>query len=235
VSPATAAVLLAGGSGTRAGTAVNKVYAPVGGSPLLARSLAAPLACPFVRRVVVVVRAGDESRAREVLGSDARVTMTAGGPTRSASELAGLEALGEDIAAGDVRIVAIHDGARPLASPALWAAVVEAADHRGGAVPVLPLPLPVYTLDGGRLLLPGPGTLVRVQTPQAFRAGPLLEAFRRAAAAGFSGADTAATVERYSDLVVATVPGEASNLKVTHGEDLARAEALAARVARDPA
>lgn len=228
--PPTAAVVLAGGSGTRAGTGVNKVYVPVAGRPVLAHALVSPLACPFVRRVVVVVRAGDEELAARIVRSlgDPRLEVTTGGTTRSASEVAGLDALSGDVAAGDIVVVAVHDGARPLASPALWTAVVTAAAARGGAVPVLPLRERLYETAPGGLRELDSDTLVRVQTPQAFLAAPLDAAFRRAAAAGFAGPDTAATVERFSDLVVAAVPGEPGNLKVTFGGDLARVENLLA-------
>ena len=61
----------------------------------------------------------------------------------------------------------------------------------------------------GRDLRPVADDLVGVQTPQAFRAAPLLAAYRRAAADGFEGTDTAACFERYADLPVVAVPGGA--------------------------
>ena len=70
------------------------------------------------------------------------------------------------------------------------------------------------------------GDLAGVQTPQAFRAAPLLDAHRRAAAEGFESTDTAACFERYSELPVVAVPGGADNLKVTFPEDLVVAESL---------
>ena len=90
-------------------------------------------------------------------------------------------------------MVAIHDGARPLASSALFAAVLAAAREHGGALPAAPLP-GLVTAELGAVA----GDLVGVQTPQAFRAAPLLAAYRSAAADGFEGTDTAATFERYA-------------------------------------
>jgi 2-C-methyl-D-erythritol 4-phosphate cytidylyltransferase len=75
-------------------------------------------------------------------------------------------------------------------------------------------------------LRPVAGTLVRVQTPQAFRAGLLLDAYERAEADGFGGTDTAACVERYAGVPVRCVPGDPRNVKVTYRADLALAEAL---------
>jgi 2-C-methyl-D-erythritol 4-phosphate cytidylyltransferase len=69
---------------------------------------------------------------------------------------------------------------------------------------------------------------VTVQTPQAFRAAPLLQAYQEASAA-FAGTDTASCVERYTDLVVRWVPGSADNIKITFPHDLAVAEHLMAR------
>jgi len=78
----------------------------------------------------------------------------------------------------------------------------------------------------GRDLRPVADHLAGVQTPQAFRAVPLLEAHRRAAADGYESTDTAACFERYTDLPVVAVHGGAANLKVTFPEDLAVAERL---------
>ena len=102
-------------------------------------------------------------------------------------------------------MVAIHDGARPLAGPALFEATIAAAREHGGALPVVELPGLL-----GRDLRPVADHLVGVQTPQAFRAVPLLEAHRRAAEEGFESTDTAACFERYADLPVVAVPGGAA-------------------------
>ena len=67
---------------------------------------------------------------------------------------------------------------------------------------------------------------VAVQTPQAFRARPLLDAYRRAERDGFVGTDTASCVERYTDLAIHCVPSPATNLKITFPEDVALAERL---------
>jgi 2-C-methyl-D-erythritol 4-phosphate cytidylyltransferase len=71
------------------------------------------------------------------------------------------------------------------------------------------------------------GTLVRVQTPQAFAAAPLLAAYRSAARVGFAGFDTAETMEKFSDVTVGVVEGDARNIKLTMMDDLAVAEDLA--------
>ena len=112
-------------------------------------------------------------------------------------------------------VVAIHDGARPLAPPALFEATIAAAREHGGAIPCVRLP-GLLALDGREL----PPELDGVQTPQAFRAADLLAAYAHAEADGFDGTDTAACWSRYTDLPVAAVPSSPRNLKITFPEDL---------------
>jgi len=219
-----AVVILAGGSGTRVGADTNKVLLPLGDGTVLGRSVRAALDVPDVTRLVLVVRPGDEEAVRAAVApllGDREVRMVRGGATRHASEWAALQALSEDIDAGAVDVVAVHDGARPLADVALFAATLDAAREHGGALPIVELP----GLLGRDLRAAAPG-LVGVQTPQAFRAAPLLDAHRRAAADRFESTDTAACFERYCDLPVVAVHGGATNLKVTFPEDLAVAERL---------
>ncbi len=208
-----AVVIVAGGSGARFGQPRNKVFLPLGGRPILQRSIETMHACQSVETVVVVCRPED---AHLVEALDPEVAVVAGGPTRHGSETNGIESL----AGMGLDVIAVHDAARPLASVRLTEEIIRTAHRVGGAVPFLSLDQPVF--DRGHLL--DPERHVRVQTPQAFRAGPLVDAYRRARAAGFQGVDTAETVERYSELKVALVPGEPHNLKITYAEDIATAE-----------
>ena len=144
-----------------------------------------------------------------------------GGPSRHASEWNALRAVAAHVESGRTEVVVVHDGARPLAGPALFDAVVAAARECGGALPAVPARGLVTAA-----LRPAPGPLVGVQTPQAFRAAPLLAAYRSAERDGFEGTDTAATFVRYAGLPVRAVPSSATNLKVTWPEDLTLAEAL---------
>lgn len=220
-----AIVILAAGAGTRVGGEVNKVLLPLDGVPVLAWSVRTALALDDVHRVVVVVRPGEESMVSEALAphlGDGEVLLVPGGASRHASEWAAVRALGPDIEAGLVDVVAVHDGARPLARPELFDAVLGAARARGGALPTVPLP-PVV----GRR--PAGGDLHGVQTPQAFRAPDLLAAYRAADADGFEATDTAGCLERYAAVEIVAVPGTPGNLKITFAEDVALAERLAQR------
>ena len=229
-----ALVLLAAGSGTRVGATTNKVLLPLGNTTALGESLKVALAVPDVHRLVLVVRDGDQEAVADVvvpLLGDREVTLVVGGATRHGSEQAALEVLRDDIDSGAVDVVAIHDVARPVASPELYAATIAAAREHGGAIPVVPL-AGLLT----RALRPAAEgrPLVGVQTPQSFRAADLLAAYDHAAADGFDGTDTAACLERYarsgaapaSGARVAAVAGSSLNLKVTFVEDLATAADL---------
>jgi 2-C-methyl-D-erythritol 4-phosphate cytidylyltransferase len=115
-----------------------------------------------------------------------------------------------------------------VADAALWRRVLAAARATGGAVPVLDVDR-VAQPDASRVLHDVPD-LVAVQTPQAFRAAPLLAAYAAAHDAGFAGTDTAATAMAHGGLTVAAVEGDPANLKVTFPADLPRiAEALGRR------
>jgi len=220
-----AVVILAAGSGSRVGAATNKVLLPLGTIPVLAWSVRDVLALDDVRRVLVVVRPGERDAVAEALAphlGDGEIGIVEGGETRHASEWAALQALEPEIESGAVDVVAIHDGARPLAGRDLFTSTIEAARERGGAIPVVPL-RGLLALDGRAL----PPELDGVQTPQAFRAPELLAAYTRADTDGFDGTDTAACLARYTDLPVVAVPSTPRNLKITFPEDLELALTLA--------
>jgi len=230
-APSAAAVVLAGGSGTRLGGDGNKVYLPLAGRRLVSWALQAFADVPAVRRLVLVVRPADRALAEATVDREvrARVEIVPGGPTRHESEWEALRHLAAEIRAGDLDVVAIHDGARPLAGRRLIGETLEAARQYGAAVPGVPLDdVAVAHPDLGLRVEPADRRLVRVQTPQAFRAGPLLAAYECAARDGFTGTDTAACVEHYGGLRVHCLPGDPRNLKVTYPQDLLLAERLLA-------
>jgi len=222
-----AVVILAAGSGSRVGAEVNKVLLPLDGVPVLAHSVRTALEVPGVDPVVVVCRPGEEDEVATAVGPylGARdVLLVAGGATRHRSEQAAFEVLASRIGQGEIDVVVVHDGARALAPASLFEQVIATAREAGGAVPTVTLP-GLLPRDPGASL--PPGDLVGVQTPQAFRAAALLEAYRAAAADDFDGTDTAACLERYRpDLVIVPVPAGPGNLKVTYAEDLVAASRL---------
>jgi 2-C-methyl-D-erythritol 4-phosphate cytidylyltransferase len=224
-----AGIVLAGGRGSRVQHDVNKVYLPIGERDMLEYSLETMSRSPSVDRVVLVVRDEDRSRAENLVAEIVPAKLTnvvIGGATRHESEQAGLEALAGDIEAGAIGMVAIHDGARPFMTLDLLESTISVARHRGGAIPGLRVHETLYRIGDSPEALPQ-DALRRVQTPQVFWARPLLDAYRRAAAAGVEGVDTAETVERFSDLEVAVVAGDRRNIKLTFVEDFFLAEEYA--------
>lgn len=223
-----AAVVLAGGSGVRMGAGMNKAYLPLAGRRLISWSLLAFSRVPAVGVLLLVIRPEDRELVETTLASEldgVEVELAHGGSTRQESELCALRHLAPRIADGAVDVVLMHDAARPLVTPELITAVLTTAREHGGAIPGLPAD-DVATIGGDGRLVSG-STLemaVRAQTPQGFRAAPLLEAYEQAARERFDGTDTASCMERFSGLPVRWVPGEQRNVKMTYPHDLAVAE-----------
>lgn len=211
------------------GGARNKPYLEVAGTPLLSYALRAFERSTLVTSIVIVVRPGEAAAAEHAaeLAGCAAPVIVPGGADRQSSEHAGLGALEHEVKTGEVEVIAIHDGARPFVGVPLIDAVVTAASDVGGAVPGLPVREPLYAGAPGSPERAERG-LVRMQTPQAFSARPLLAAYEAASQIrSFSAPDTAATVERFSDLAIAVVPGEETNIKITYPRDLELARYLA--------
>ena len=207
------AIVVAAGSGSRFGGA--KQYAALAGRRVLDWSVDAARA--QVDSVVLVV--GDNDVATIETAAD---IVVAGGATRSASVRAGLAAVPHDAS-----IVVVHDAARPLASPALFASVIDTV--RAGApagVAAVAVTDTIRHREGG---IVNREELVAVQTPQAFDA----VALRRAHATNPEATDDGSLVELDGGRVT-LVEGEPTNLKITEATDLAVAEAyLAERTARE--
>ncbi|HEV2993655.1 MAG TPA: 2-C-methyl-D-erythritol 4-phosphate cytidylyltransferase [Acidimicrobiia bacterium] len=204
----TAAIVVAAGGGTRFGA--PKQFAHLDGTRLVDRAVAvASAACDTVILVLPAAHRWDGPPVAAVV---------AGGATRADSVRAGLAAVpvGADI-------VVVHDAARPLATKALFTAVVAAVrDGADAAVPGVALADTVKRVEGDRVVETLPrAQLVAVQTPQAFRAAALGAAH----AGGADATDDAALVEAAGGTVV-VVPGDPANLKVTTTGDLAVAATL---------
>ncbi|KAA9154418.1 2-C-methyl-D-erythritol 4-phosphate cytidylyltransferase [Amycolatopsis acidicola] len=219
--PQAAGVVLASGAGTRVGANLNKVYLPLSGRRVVSWSLEAFDSAPDVGVVLLVTRPQDAELVESVRIPGLEVVH--GGATRQESELRALRHLAGRIESGEIDSVLLHDGARPLVSTKLIEAVLRTAREYGGAMPGLAAD-DIVAADGSRVA----GKLVRAQTPQGFRAAPLLAAYEQAAREGFDGTDTASVMERYSSLPVHWVPGEEQNFKVTYAHDLAVAEQMLA-------
>jgi 2-C-methyl-D-erythritol 4-phosphate cytidylyltransferase len=173
-----------------------------------------------VGELVVVARPGEEGKITALATAPIPVRVVTGGERRQDSARAGAQA-------AEGKFVLIHDGARPLVSPALIQRIFAATEEHGAAVPILPECDTLRYLDD-EFLRPEPLVregLVRIQTPQGFRRDVLLAAFREAERRGLELPDDAAAVLA-SGWRVAAVQGEPWNLKITHPEDFTLAERL---------
>ncbi len=220
-------LVVAAGSGSRAGDGDPKQWRRLGGRPVLRWSVETLLAAGS-SPVLVVVAPGAEALAAEALdGLEGWRTVT-GGATRADSVRAGMAAL--DASPDD--IVLIHDAARPLLPRAvidqLLAAMEDGAD---GALPALPVADTVKRgRDGLSVETVDRAELWRAQTPQAFRAGRLATAWANWPA-DETPTDDAAVVERDGGRV-ALAPGDARLMKLTWPEDFQMAEAFLSRQTR---
>ena len=227
--PHAVGVVLAAGLGTRVGADGNKAYLPLAGKSMVSWSLDTVTQVRGIKRAVLVFRRGEGALAEDTVRREvgaATVEFVEGGESRHASELNVLTYLAAEIESGSIDVVLIHDAARPMAEPAMFVTALSVAREHGGAVPAVIVPDVVTAGAGGFGSAGGGSTLVRVQTPQAFRAAPLLQAYRAADADGFEGTDTSSCIEKFTDVDVRTFAGEESNMKVTYAHDIAVAEHL---------
>ena len=218
-----AALIVAAGSGTRAGGDIPKQYTTLGGLSILQRSIDAFVASGSICEIRTVIHAGAEglytaslSGAPAVLGPP-----VTGGASRQASVRAGLEAL----VPSSPDVVLIHDAARPFVSGGVIRRVVDALATYAGAIPALPVAdtLKRAHPDGTiGATVPREG-LWRAQTPQGFRFSAILDAHRRASTAGRDDFTDDAAIAEWAGLQVALVDGEPQNVKITTAADIAEA------------
>lgn len=220
--PRTFALIVAAGSGERAGVDGPKQYARVAGKPLLRHAVERLLQHSRLEAVRVVIGEGQESAFKEATAGLPVGAPVIGGATRQESVRRGLNALAAE---GAPDMVLIHDAARPFCPPEVVDRLLDELKVCQAAVPVLPLPDTIARIATGRLGDDVPrGELVRVQTPQAFR----FEAIRRAHAAAAPGATDDASVARAAGTEVAHVAGDERLFKLTYPSDFARAEGFLA-------
>src|SRR5436190_15459924 len=199
-----AAVVVAAGRGVRFGG--DKLSRPLRRRPVLHWTLAAFEACAAIDTITVVVNEENRKAAAGLVAAAGFTRVAAivpGGAERQESVFRGLRA------APPADLVAVHDGARPLISPALIARCVEAAREHAAAAPALPVVDTLKRLDAeGRMReTVDRRSLVAIQTPQVFRRELLLEAHEAAARDRFTGTDDASLVERLGHPIFA-VPSD---------------------------
>ena len=225
VTPRCAAVVAAAGSSRRMG-GQDKLLLPLGETPVLLRTLQALEGCPYIAEIIVVTReeliVPISGLCREAALSKISSIVT-GGETRTHSVLAGIRQV-----KGEMELVAIHDGARPLVSQQVLEEVILRAAQCGAAAPAVAVKDTIKrACDGIVQQTLERSELFAVQTPQVFQPDLIRAALTKALEDGAVLTDDCSAVERLG-IGVALTQGDYCNLKITTPEDLAAAEAYLA-------
>lgn len=209
------AVIVAAGTASRMG-GIDKVMAPLGGEPMIVRTVRAFQNCGAIAEIVVVTREDLILSITSLCrGMDKVKAVVAGGASRQESVARGLGAL-----SGQMKLAAVHDGARPLVSDAVIDRTVRAAHSYGAAAPAVPVKDTVKVVKGGLVMAtPDRNALRAVQTPQVFDFDLLRGALEKAEKDKAAVTDDCSAVERLG-MKVKIVEGEERNLKITTPLDL---------------
>ncbi len=218
--PKAVAVIVAGGSGQRMGTAIPKQFLPLAGKPVLYYSIKAfKDAIPDIN-IVLVLPEEHISYSNMVLQAFEEridVTIVSGGANRYESVYNGLrEAAGSDV-------VFVHDGVRPFINKDLINRCLQTAWTNGSAIPAIAVTDSIRQISDNSHKAVDRETLRAIQTPQTFRTDLLLEAFEQPYQPIFTDE---ATVAEIFGMEVTLVEGLKRNIKITTPEDLAVAEVL---------
>ena len=215
------AVIVAAGTASRMG-GIDKVMAPLGGEPMIVKTVRAFQDCDAIREIVIVTREDLILPITQLCaGMDKLRAVVKGGGSRQESVWLGLNALSKD-----VELAAIQDGARPLVTPALIDKTVRAAHSYGAAAPAIPVKDTIKVEKSGLIeSTPDRSTLRAVQTPQVFDFDLLRGALQRAEKDRAAVTDDCSAVERLG-MRIRLVEGDERNLKVTTPMDLKIAELL---------
>lgn len=218
-------IVTAAGSGTRMGK-TGKMLLQIHGESVLMRTLRKFADLPWVDERIVVVRPTEEQEVRALLESTDWKhpwRLVHGGAERHDSVFAGLDAL-------DPRcdLVMIHDGARPFVRREDILRVAQCALEKDACALGIPMvdTVKIVREDLSVIATPDRSQLMRVQTPQAFRADVLKQAYREAMAEGITGTDDCGIVEK-TGVSVQIVRGDETNIKITTRADLILGEGLA--------
>ena len=215
------ALITAAGSSTRYGK--NKMLEPVQGKPLLIRTLERFLACGEIEEIIVTARSSDMQTYEELTRALDIVKIVTGGKQRIESLLNALNA-----ASGDILIT--HDGARPLVTPDLIKELISWVKKTGAAMTAVNPTATVKITDNQSMKIVG--TLPRAktwiaQTPQGYNREILKQALEKAVREKyFVPTDDSEIVARMTSHDIVVVPGDHSNIKVTHRSDIVIANEL---------
>jgi 2-C-methyl-D-erythritol 4-phosphate cytidylyltransferase len=213
-------IIVAGGAGRRMGTALPKQFMMLGNEPIFARSINNIHKALPAAEIVVVLPEEHITLWRNIAArfEVARHKIASGGAERFYSVKSGLKELSED-----VKIVAVHDAVRPLASKKLIIRLILEAEKSAAVIPVVPPVDSFRKVEGNDSKIIDRSALRIVQTPQVFNADVLRKAYEQEFSAAFT--DDASVVESFGEKIT-LCDGERGNIKITTPEDMIIATAL---------
>jgi 2-C-methyl-D-erythritol 4-phosphate cytidylyltransferase len=214
------AIIVAAGDSTRMG-GEDKLFARLGGKPLLARVVDAFDRCPVINQIILVTREEKLIETNQMITRHnwfKTIDVCIGGSRRQDSVIAGLEVLSK------CDWVVIHDGARPLVNTDLIVRGLEAARETGAAVAAVPVTDTIKVAGEDRIVqyTPSRESLWVVQTPQVFRFNIITKAYKQVTG---DVTDDASLVEKAGHQVK-LYQGSYENVKITTPDDLALVKVL---------
>lgn len=223
--PFCSAVIVAGGSSARFGA--DKLFFSLMGQPVLGRSLEAFACCPYIDEIILVVRSSVLDKAETLAAEWGRGKVKAvlpGGASRAESSWRGIAAV-----SSDAKLIAIHDGARPMVTEPIILEAIQAASAYGAAAPAIPVKDTIKQVtDGFVCCTPERATLFAIQTPQVFSAALIKKALASAIEQQTPVTDDCSAVEALGHKVFLS-RGSEENIKITTPLDIDLAEAVLRR------
>ena len=215
------AVIVAAGTASRMG-GIDKVMAPLGGEPMIVRTVRTFQNSVAVKEIVIVTREDLIPKITSMCGKFDKVrAVVVGGKDRAESVKNGLRMLSKK-----VQLAAVQDGARPLVTEAVIDRTIRAAHTYGAAAPAIPVKDTIKIVEGGIVTTtPDRNTLKAIQTPQVFDFDLLKGALKKAFQEGAAITDDCSAVELLG-FKVKIVEGDERNIKVTTPMDLKVAQML---------
>ena len=221
-------ILPAAGFGARMGSSIPKQYLELAGEPVLIRTIRSFLDCTDIDLVVIAVAADQRQHMQTLLAGylstdqQEKVIIATGGATRQLSVKAGFDAM-----PARMKIILVHDGARPLISSRLIRSCIKTVIARGAAIAAIPVNDTIKRVNADKSIgkTIDRSNLYAAQTPQGAHRHLFEQAYRVAERDGFTGTDEASLFE-HAGIAVAVVEGEERNIKITRPGDLRIARGL---------
>ncbi|MDR2525272.1 MAG: 2-C-methyl-D-erythritol 4-phosphate cytidylyltransferase [Oscillospiraceae bacterium] len=227
------AAILAGGTGTRFGSAsMPKQFLELGSKPILVHTVEKFLVHPAVEHVAVLTPRAWLSHSESILaaacGADAAVTVLEGGETRNGTLRRALDFVEERFGKEQAHTLLTHDAVRPFVTHRIISDNIEAAQTHGACDTVIAATDTIVESEDGRFIssIPERRRMFQGQTPQSFDAKKLRRLMDSLSPAEETALTDACKIFALRGEPVALVNGETNNIKITYPYDLQVAQTL---------